>query len=106
MAKDFDNAERFGIFEIDEQGNLLNIIESPHTFKSGLINIGVYMLNEKFFDYELVPKTTGDVEFGLPQTMAKMIKDFPIKIVKATEWFPVGYPEDIQKAEEVIDKFI
>lgn len=106
MAKDFNNAERFGIFETDEQGNLTNIIESPHNFKSGLINIGAYVLNEKFFDYELVPKKTGDTEFGLPQTMVEMIKDFPIKIVKAKEWFPIGFPEDIQKAEEVIDKFI
>ena len=106
MAKDFDNAERFGIFETDEQGNLLNIIESPHTFKSGLINIGAYVLNEEFFNYGMVPKKAGDIEFGLPQTLAKMAEDFPVKIIKATEWFPIGFPEDLAKAEEVIDKFI
>jgi NDP-sugar pyrophosphorylase family protein len=106
MAKDFDNAERFGIFETDEQGNLVNIIESPHTFKSGLINIGAYILNEKFFDCELVPKKKGDIEFGLPQALAQMAKEYPVKIVRATEWFPIGFPEDIKKAEEVIDKFI
>jgi NDP-sugar pyrophosphorylase family protein len=106
MAKNFDNAERFGIFEIDVNGNLINIIESPHNFKSGLINIGAYMLNKKFFDYKLVPKKSGDTEFGLPQTIMEMVKDFPIKIVEATEWFPVGFPEDIQKAEKNIDKFI
>lgn len=106
MAKDFDNAERFGIFETDEQGNLINIIESPHNFKSGLINIGAYILNEKFFDCEMVPKKKGDIEFGLPQALAQMAKDFPVKIVKATEWLPIGFPEDLAKAEEVIDKFI
>lgn len=106
MAKDFDNAERFGIFETDDQGNLINIIESPHNFKSGLINIGAYVLNEKFFDCELVPKKKGDIEFGLPQALAQMAKDFPVKIIKATEWLPIGFPEDLAKAEEVIDKFI
>jgi len=106
MAKDFDDAERFGIFETDENGNLVNIIESPHNLKSGLINIGAYVLNEKFFDCEMVPKKTGDIEFGLPQALAKMAKEYPVKIVKATHWLPIGFPEDIQKAEEVIDKFI
>jgi bifunctional UDP-N-acetylglucosamine pyrophosphorylase/glucosamine-1-phosphate N-acetyltransferase len=106
IAMEFDNAERFGIFETDKQGNLMNIIESPHTFKSGLVNIGAYILNEKFFDYKLVPKKIGDIEFGLPQTIARMAEDYPVKILKATRWFPVGFPEDIRKAEEVIDEFI
>jgi hypothetical protein len=47
-----------------------------------------------------------ETEFGLPQTMMQMVKDFPVKIVKTTEWFPLGFPEDLIKAEEVIDKFI
>ena len=106
MAQEFDNAERFGIFEIDEQGNLLNIIESPHNFKSGLVNIGAYILDERFFNYELVSKKAGDVEFGLPQTLAKMAKEYPVKIIKSTHWHPLGFPEDLYKAEEVIDKFI
>jgi bifunctional UDP-N-acetylglucosamine pyrophosphorylase/glucosamine-1-phosphate N-acetyltransferase len=106
MAKEFDNAERFGIFQTDEQGNLLNIIESPHTFKSGLVNIGAYVLDEKFFDCEMVPKKAGDIEFGLPQALAKMAKEYPVKILKATHWLPIGFPEDIQKAEAVIDEFI
>jgi UDP-N-acetylglucosamine diphosphorylase / glucose-1-phosphate thymidylyltransferase / UDP-N-acetylgalactosamine diphosphorylase / glucosamine-1-phosphate N-acetyltransferase / galactosamine-1-phosphate N-acetyltransferase len=106
MAKDFDDAERFGIFETNEQGHLLNIIESPHTFKSGLINVGAYILNEKFFDYEMVPAKAGSIEFGLPQTLAKMAKEYPVKIIRATYWLPIGFPEDIQKAEEVIEKFV
>jgi UDP-N-acetylglucosamine diphosphorylase / glucose-1-phosphate thymidylyltransferase / UDP-N-acetylgalactosamine diphosphorylase / glucosamine-1-phosphate N-acetyltransferase / galactosamine-1-phosphate N-acetyltransferase len=106
MAKDFDNAERFGIFETDEQGNLTNIIESPHGFKSGLINIGAYVLNEKFFDCEMVPKKAGDIEFGLPQALAKMAEQYPVKIIRATHWLPIGFPEDITKAEEALDKFI
>jgi len=102
----FDDAERFGIFEIDEQGNLLNIIESPHKFKSGLVNTGAYVLNESFFDYELVPKKVGDAEFGLPQTLAEVAKKYPVRILKATRWCPLGFPEDLAKAEEVINQFI
>lgn len=106
MAKYFDNAENFGIFETDEQGNLLNIIESPHTFKSGLVNTAAYTLNEKFFDCEMVPKKEGNIEFGLPQALAKMAKKYPVKIVKATYWLPIGFPKDLAKAEKNIDKFI
>jgi len=41
----------------------------------------------------------------LPQTLATMAKDCKIKVEKAEFWQPVGYPEDISKAEKIISQF-
>ncbi len=105
LAKEVDDPGRFGVFKTDASGRLLEIIEAPHQGESKLVNIGVYTLDERIFDYPLVP-IKGGKEFGLPQTVALMAKDYPVTIVKASFWIPIGYPEDIKKAEESLTSFI
>jgi len=41
-------------------------------------------------------------EYYLTESLARMAKDCEIKAVRASFWFPIGYPEDIKKAEEVL----
>ena len=105
LAYEIENPKRFGVLKMDENGNLVDIIENKSEIKGKqLINTGTYKLNMKFFDYDLVP--ISETEFGLPQTMMKMAKDFPVKIVRAKEWLPIGFPEDLKKAEEELPKFL
>lgn len=104
LTKEVDNPERFGIVKMDSDGNLVEIIEKPKEYVGNLANIGAYTLNKEFFNYE--PVKISEKEFGLPQTLAKMAKNHKIKVEKAEFWQPVGYPEDILKAENVIDKFL
>ncbi|HOW60824.1 MAG TPA: nucleotidyltransferase family protein [Candidatus Moranbacteria bacterium] len=104
LAFEVEDSTRFGVLKTDESGHLIEIIEKPQLKEKALISTNAFVLNEKFFDYDLVP--ISETEFGLPQTLAKMAQDYPVKILQALQWLPVGYPEDIKKAEEVIDKFI
>lgn len=104
LAREIDDVTRFGILKTDKNGNLIEIIEKPKKSKSKLAAVGVFMLNPIFFKYKLVP--IGGGEFGLPQTLATIAKDHPIKIVKARHWHPIGHPEDIKSAEKVIKKFV
>jgi len=106
LACEVEDSTRFGILKINENGNLTEIIEAPHAEGRALTSTNAFALNEKFFDCELVPKKVGDIEFGLPQMLAKMAEQYPVKIVRATHWLPIGFPEDIKKAEEALDKFI
>lgn len=94
---------QFGIIKKNSRGNLTDIIEKPKRCKERMANIGLYMLNSKFFNYDLV--SVGGGEFGLPQTIAKMAKDHRVKVEKATMWHPIGVPEDLVAAEEVIRQF-
>lgn len=104
LAKEIDDVTKFGILKTDSNGNLLEIKEKPKRSKSKLAAIGLFVLNKHFFKYKLV--SIGGGEYGLPQTLASMAKDFKIKILKATKWHPIGTPDDLKRAEVVIKKFI
>ena len=104
LGLEVDEPNRFGIIHLSELGNLVGVIEKPEISGPALANIALYKLNKKFFDYPLV--SIGKGEFGLPQTLALMAREFPVHVEKASGWFPIGNPEDLEKAIDVIDKFI
>ena len=97
LAKEVDNPRAFGILKFDKNHNLQEIIEKPLNPPSNLVNCGVYVLNDKIFNYKM--EAIDQKEFGLPQTIVKMAKYYPIKIVKASFWLPIGYPQDLKKAK-------
>jgi NDP-sugar pyrophosphorylase family protein len=99
-----EDTSRFGIIKTDKKGHMIAVIEKPKRSKNKLANTAVYMLNKKFFDYDLVP--IGGGEFGLPQTLAKMAGEHKIKVEKATAWHAIGSPEDLKAAEKVLHKFL
>lgn len=104
LALEVEDPTKFGIIYLDAKGNLSEIIEKPEIAGPALANIGLYKLNKKFFDYPLV--AINEREYGLPQTMVSIARDFPIKIEKSSGWFPIGNPEDLERARDVIEKFI
>lgn len=104
MAFEVEDPSKFGVFKMDGEGNLLDIVEKPESKENRLANIGAYVLDKNFFDYDLVQIT--DKEFGLPQTLAKMTDKREVKVVPTTHWFPVGSSDDLARAQTEIDKFI
>jgi NDP-sugar pyrophosphorylase family protein len=104
LGHEVEDVTKFGIIKTNKHGHMIEVVEKPKKSKDKLANTAVYMLNKKFFDYELVP--IGDGEFGLPQTLAKMSGDYEIKIEKATAWHAIGNPDDLKSAEKVLHKFI
>jgi NDP-sugar pyrophosphorylase family protein len=104
LGYEVDDISQFGAIKTDEEDFMQDVIEKSKNSKLKLANTGMYMLNKSFFDYELV--SIGNGEYGLPQTLAQMAKDQKVKVLKATAWHPIGNPEDLKKAEEIISKFI
>lgn len=98
-----NHAEQYGLLEKTPEGNLLKITERPHGFKMGIVNTGAYILDKRFFLYPLVP--ISETEYGLPQTLAEMGKEYPVKVMMATAWQSVGCPEDIEKGEAFLKKY-
>lgn len=103
LGLEVNDAEQYGLLETTPEGNLLKITERPHGFTTGIVNTGAYLLHPRFFDYPLVPIT--ETEYGLPQTLALMGADVPVRVLKARAWQPVGRPEDIPLGEEFLKKY-
>jgi bifunctional UDP-N-acetylglucosamine pyrophosphorylase/glucosamine-1-phosphate N-acetyltransferase len=69
--------------------NEMNLIDFDPT--STLVNSGAYHLTKDFFNNPLVEIEVRDkTEYSLPHTLVTMAKTQPVKVVKATHWFPVG----------------
>lgn len=104
LGHEVDDSSQFGVIKTNRRGHMIDVIEKPKRSKYKLANTGVYVLNKKFFEYDLVP--IGNGEYGLPQTLGKMAIDHKIKVEKATLWHPIGNVDDLTKAEEIIHKFL
>lgn len=103
LAKKVEENIKGAKIVINGNNTIKEIIEGAELQKGDLNNAGMYLLGKEIFNYPLVPKATGDKEFGLPQTIALASKDIPIRIVSAKRWLQVTCPEDIPKAEKLLN---
>lgn len=100
---------RFGKILEDRRGNFAGIIENRNGETESrdqgvsLLNTGMYLLNRNFFEYELV--SISDLEFGLPQTLAKMANKEKVRVVRTKKWTPLGKTEDLEIAEQALKDF-
>ena len=105
LAYETDDIENYGYMECDDEGNLIAIVEAPHDHKHGMANINAFVLKKDFFTFPLFSKGSDSAEMGLPQTLMQQIKKISLRVVRTKLWHPVGTPEDLQKAEDIIDQF-
>lgn len=92
--------ERFGIVVRHPDGTLAEMIEKPEHPPSNLASTGVMVLDENIFKFEL--KTQMNGEFYLTDVIAEYAREYPIAVVEQTLWIPIGYPEDVVKAEKLL----
>lgn len=97
-----DTPERFGIVVRHPDGTLAEIIEKPEHPPSNLASTGVMVLDTHIFDYEVKKEKNG--EFYLTDVIEEYAQKYPIAVVEQRLWIPIGYPEDIEKAEQLLLK--
>ena len=95
-----DTPERFGIVVRHPDGTLAEMIEKPEHPPSNLASTGVMVLDQHIFEFELKVEKNG--EFYLTDVIAEYAKQYPIAVVEQQLWIPIGYPEDIAKANAII----
>lgn len=100
LATPHENPERFGVISMNDDGTLAEIIEKPETPPTNLVSTGAMVLDERLFTYEAVRHESG--EYYMTHPLGLLAKDYPIQVVEQPVWIPVGYPEDIPKAEALL----
>jgi bifunctional UDP-N-acetylglucosamine pyrophosphorylase/glucosamine-1-phosphate N-acetyltransferase len=96
-----ETPERYGVLVPNEDGTLQEILEKPVNPPSKLINIGGFVIDESIFQYEVPPSASGEVY--VTDMLTEYAKDNPVHILEQTLWIPIGYPEDIAKAEAILE---
>lgn len=100
LAATHPEPSKFGVIERNEDGTLKAIIEKPANPTSNLINPGGIVLDERIFDYPAPRHESG--EYYVTDPISMFAEDFPVMVVEQPLWIPVGYPEDIDKAERIL----
>ncbi len=95
-----DTPERFGIVVRHPDGTLAEIVEKPQDPPSNLASTGVMVLDENIFKFP--PTVAINGEYYLTDVIAEYTKQYPMAVVEEQTWIPIGYPEDIEKAEALI----
>lgn len=93
-----ETPERFGIVVRHPDGTLAEIVEKPAHPPSNLASTGVMMLDEHIFEFDPFAKETKG-EYYLTDVLQEYAHQYPIAVVEQQLWIPVGYPEDVERAE-------
>ena len=92
--------ERFGIVVRHPDGTLAEFVEKPTHPPSNLASTGVMVLDTHIFEFTVSKETNG--EYYLTDVIAEYAQTYPMAVVEEESWIPIGYPEDITRAETIL----
>jgi bifunctional UDP-N-acetylglucosamine pyrophosphorylase/glucosamine-1-phosphate N-acetyltransferase len=91
-----------GALTVTEDGFVVGI-DPDDSLKDKWQNCGAYTAGIDFFSLPLVGIPVRDkTEFSLPHTLVQDPARHRIRLVEATGWLPVGTPEELAKAEKIL----
>lgn len=92
---------RFGVVEVGPDGRVASFEEKPAAPKSNLVSPGVFVLDQRVFNYPL-PVHEASGEYFLTPQVAAFMKEHPFAVVRSDFWIPIATPEDLARAEEIL----
>lgn len=102
LVKAVPNPERFGVVTLAQGNQVLSIVEKPKEPTNNLVVTGPAVLDERIFDFDPPQHASG--EFFLSEAIGRLVENHPVVAVEQEFWMPIGYPEDLEKAEQIIKK--
>lgn len=91
-----------GALHINTEQNIIGLIEDQST-EQKWINCGAYITTMDIFDLPLAEiMVRGKVEYSLPHTLIQSPETHPVRLFKASTWLPIGTPEQLAKAEKIL----
>lgn len=99
-----DNPQAFGIADVDDDGNVVELIEKPDDPSSNLALIGIYVFSNDVFDVieQLEPSWRGELEItDAIQMLLESGNAIDSHIVHGW-WKDTGKPEDILEANRLV----
>jgi bifunctional UDP-N-acetylglucosamine pyrophosphorylase/glucosamine-1-phosphate N-acetyltransferase len=95
VAAETDRPEDYGVLELNSDGKAVDLVEkpSPSEAPSNLRIVGMYLLEEKFFDYLEDVETW---EYAFEEALSNQLGDSPASVLKIKEETnSVKYPWDL-----------
>ncbi|MCF7815745.1 MAG: nucleotidyltransferase family protein [Candidatus Pacebacteria bacterium] len=103
LVSSVTSPEKFGIVVRNPDGTLGLMIEKPEHAPSNCASTGAMVLDDHIFEFE--PQTPVGDEYYLTEVIERYAQKYPIAVVEQNLWIPIGYPEDITKAETLLSVY-
>jgi NDP-sugar pyrophosphorylase family protein len=101
MVAHVDDPRKFGVAEVAPDGRITALEEKPEYPKSNWVSTGVLMLTPDVFKYPARMHSNG--ERFVTDSIAQMIDNgYSVYAIRSNFWLPVGYPQDLAKAEGIL----
>ncbi len=102
LASKVPDPEKYGVYTLDYNGYVKNIVEKPKKFVSNLVNNGLYLFDKKIFSLikNLKPSPRGEIE--ITDAIKQLAQKEQVFCVKAKFWFPISHVWNLLKANEAI----
>jgi bifunctional UDP-N-acetylglucosamine pyrophosphorylase/glucosamine-1-phosphate N-acetyltransferase len=96
LVKKVDNPERYWIFKLNKNDEVVEIVEKPENYIWDLANLWVYKVNDKIIKYLQDVKLSKRWEIEIIEALNTFISKFSFKLKKIKwEFIDVSYPWDI-----------
>lgn len=104
VVQEIAEMHRAGNVEIGPEGDIVDIIEGDRDRERGLASTNMFLLDTRVFDATLVPKQSGSLEYGLPQTVVIAAREMGIRFepVYTDQWIQITAPKDLVYAAEAL----
>ena len=104
LLQQVENPRQFGVAELDDEGNVINLVEKPEHPKSDLALVGIYIFKPSIFKAisQIKPSWRGELEItDAIQELLNTDQKVDSHIVKGW-WKDTGKPEDVLDANHLI----
>ena len=100
IAREEAHPEAFGVAVMDERGNICDIVEKPANPPSNLAIGGIYMFDERFWDYLDVVSNERAESFSISDITRLYVKQGEAKVLSVGEetWVDCGTPDALLQA--------
>lgn len=104
LLQPVENPRQFGVAELDDEGNVMNLVEKPEHPRSDLALVGIYLFKSSIFNAisQIKPSWRGELEItDAIQELLNTKMKVDSYIVKGW-WKDTGKPEDVLDANQLI----
>ncbi|HEY4512042.1 MAG TPA: sugar phosphate nucleotidyltransferase [Candidatus Paceibacterota bacterium] len=95
LTMTIEDPRMFGVVLKDEEGNVTDIEEKPQNPKSNEVAVGVYLLDDRIFDF-FDDKHRNSKEYYLTEMIAELIHHHKVHAVPTPFWKKVTTPKDLE----------
>ncbi|NOY60933.1 MAG: NTP transferase domain-containing protein [Calditrichaeota bacterium] len=103
LVKRIKDPSLYGVYQVDENNRVLNLVEKPKEYLGDLANIGCYVFEPEIFSEieNTSPSERGEIEITSSILALAQKKDCFIMPISGF-WLPTGYAWDLLKHQEFL----